>query len=181
MLLLGLGLGMVMQVLILAAQNAAKYEHLGVATSGVALFRSIGGSLGVALFGGIFASALQRHFGSVANLAGAALNPEVIQALPPGAREPYVAAFAAALNPVFATASGIAFAVSSHACLARSGLAQEFGGGRNGRAYASRRTRHRSKSCNASSPVCPGRKTAGSCITRSRRKRACRLIHARCG
>ncbi len=109
MLLLGLGLGMVMQVLVLAAQNAAKYEHLGVATSGVALFRSIGGSLGVALFGGIFASALQRHFGSVANLAGAALNPEVIQALPPGAREPYVAAFAAALNPVFATASGIAF------------------------------------------------------------------------
>src|SRR5205823_6856632 len=59
MLLLGLGLGMVMQVLVLAAQNAVAYEHLGVATSGVTLFRSIGGSVGVALFGGIFAYALQ--------------------------------------------------------------------------------------------------------------------------
>ena len=47
MLVLGLGLGMVMQVLVLAAQNAVAYEYLGVATSGSTLFRSIGGSFGV--------------------------------------------------------------------------------------------------------------------------------------
>jgi hypothetical protein len=63
MLVLGLGLGMVMQVLILAVQNAVAYEELGVATSGATLFRSIGGSLGTAVLGAVFAnrlSTLQR-------------------------------------------------------------------------------------------------------------------------
>src|SRR5919112_3216917 len=46
MLVLGMGLGMVMQVLVLAVQNSVPYEQLGVATSGATLFRSIGGSLG---------------------------------------------------------------------------------------------------------------------------------------
>src|SRR3954466_579889 len=58
MLVLGLGLGMTMQVLVLAAQNAVDYEHLGVATSGATLFRQIGGSIGVAIFGAIFANRL---------------------------------------------------------------------------------------------------------------------------
>src|SRR4051794_16119649 len=48
MLILGLGLGMVMQVLVLAAQNAVDYRLLGVATSGSTLFRQVGGSIGVA-------------------------------------------------------------------------------------------------------------------------------------
>src|SRR3546814_373288 len=58
MLLLGLGLGMVMQVLILAVQNAVSYRNLGVATSAATLFRSIGGSFGVSMFGAIFAAGL---------------------------------------------------------------------------------------------------------------------------
>jgi hypothetical protein len=94
---------------VLAAQNAASYEHLGVATSGVTLFRSIGGSVGVALFGGIFAYALQRHLGTSANVASAATNPAAIQALSPELRGPYMDAFAAALNPVFETAAVVAF------------------------------------------------------------------------
>src|SRR3546814_5494178 len=49
MLVLGLGLGMVMQVLVLAVQNAVDYGDLGVATSGTTLFRSTGGSVGVSL------------------------------------------------------------------------------------------------------------------------------------
>ena len=109
MLLLGLGLGMVMQVLVLSAQNAVSYEHVGVATSGVTLFRSIGGSLGVALFGGIFSYALQRHLGAGADLGNAATNPAAIQALPPALRAPYMIAFAAALSPVFEAAAAIAF------------------------------------------------------------------------
>lgn len=52
MLLLGLGLGMVMQILVMAVQNAVPYAQLGVATSGTTLFRSIGGSVGTAIFGG---------------------------------------------------------------------------------------------------------------------------------
>jgi len=59
MLLLGLGLGMVMQILVMAVQNAVPYEQLGVATSGTTLFRSIGGSVGAALFGGIFSAILE--------------------------------------------------------------------------------------------------------------------------
>ncbi len=58
MLILGLGLGMVMQVLVLAVQNAVPYDMLGVATSGATLFRSIGGSLGTAVLGAIFSGRL---------------------------------------------------------------------------------------------------------------------------
>ena len=57
MLLLGLGLGLVMQVLVLATQNAVDYRLLGVATSGATLFRQVGGSIGVSVFGAIFRTA----------------------------------------------------------------------------------------------------------------------------
>jgi MFS family permease len=58
MLILGVGLGLVMQVLVLAVQNAVPYSQLGVATSAATLFRSIGGSLGTAILGAIFANRL---------------------------------------------------------------------------------------------------------------------------
>lgn len=58
MLLLGLGLGFVMQVLIIAVQNAVDYHDLGVATSNAILFRFIGGSLGTALLGAVLATQL---------------------------------------------------------------------------------------------------------------------------
>jgi EmrB/QacA subfamily drug resistance transporter len=61
MLVLGLGLGMVMQVLVIVVQNAVDYSDLGVATSGATLFRLIGGSLGTAIFGAIFASRLGSY------------------------------------------------------------------------------------------------------------------------
>ena len=47
-----------MQVLVLAVQNAVDYSDLGVATSGATLFRSIGGSVGTAVFGSIFTNRL---------------------------------------------------------------------------------------------------------------------------
>src|SRR3954454_2822370 len=58
MLVLGLGLGFVMQVLVLAVQNAVEYAQLGVATSTATLFRSVGGTIGVPIFGAIFANRL---------------------------------------------------------------------------------------------------------------------------
>jgi MFS family permease/DNA-binding MarR family transcriptional regulator len=113
MLLLGLGLGMTMQVLVLAVQNAVDYEHLGVATSGVTLFRFVGGSIGVALFGGIFALALQSYI-SAAFPAGVSLpnvsDPAAIAALPPALHTAYLGAFAKALHPVFEVAAAVAFA-----------------------------------------------------------------------
>jgi hypothetical protein len=47
MLVLGMGLGGVMQVLVIIAQNAVPHSELGVATSGATFFRSIGGSFGL--------------------------------------------------------------------------------------------------------------------------------------
>ena len=58
LLVLGLGLGLVMQVLVLAVQNAVDFSVLGAATSGVTLSRGIGGSLGTAVFGTIFSTGL---------------------------------------------------------------------------------------------------------------------------
>ena len=63
-----------MQVLVLAAQNAVPYELLGVATSGSTLFRQIGGSIGVSIFGAIFANqlALEPRVGAAAGRPAAA-------------------------------------------------------------------------------------------------------------
>jgi EmrB/QacA subfamily drug resistance transporter len=110
--ILGLGLGMVMQVLVLAAQNAVEYRYLGVATSGSTLFRQVGGSIGVSVFGAIFANRLGVELASRLPLGAhlpTAANPAAVQHLPPAVHAPYVAAFAAALRPVFLTAGAITF------------------------------------------------------------------------
>jgi EmrB/QacA subfamily drug resistance transporter len=109
-LILGLGLGMVMQVLVLAVQNAVDRSVMGVATSGSTLFRQIGGSIGVALFGTIFANRV--HVELVQRLpAGTHLsktiNPAGIQQLPTAAKAAFSDGFAAALHPVFLTAAGV--------------------------------------------------------------------------
>jgi len=115
---LGLGLGLVMQVLVLAVQNAAPQNVLGVATSGSTLFRQVGGSIGVALFGTIFANRL--HTELAARLPAGVktpriASPAVIRHLPPAAHRAFEYAVAAALHPVFYVATGIslvAFALS---------------------------------------------------------------------
>ncbi|WP_036966597.1 MDR family MFS transporter, partial [Promicromonospora kroppenstedtii] len=58
MFVFGAGLGMVTQVLVIAVQNAVSYRDLGTATSGTTYFRTIGSSVGVAVFGTIFANRL---------------------------------------------------------------------------------------------------------------------------
>lgn len=72
---LGAGLGLVMQVLVLAVQNAMPAQMYGVATSGVTLFRSIGGSIGVALFG-VHARAAEQPATTAAGRRGAAAGNE---------------------------------------------------------------------------------------------------------
>jgi EmrB/QacA subfamily drug resistance transporter len=111
MLLLGLGLGLVMQVLVLAAQNAVPYHHLGVATSGATLFRSIGGAVGVALFGGIFGHGLEVNFARLlpgSTAAPAVSAPAAIAMADPAVRLAYRSSVALALHPVFQIAAGIA-------------------------------------------------------------------------
>jgi EmrB/QacA subfamily drug resistance transporter len=60
MFVFGAGMGLVMQVLVVAVQNAVSYEDLGVATSSATFFRMIGGSFGTAVFGAIYAIVLNR-------------------------------------------------------------------------------------------------------------------------
>jgi EmrB/QacA subfamily drug resistance transporter len=110
MLLLGLGLGMVMQILVMAVQNAVSYQQLGVATSGTTLFRSIGGTVGAALFGGIFAYALEANIArTMPDVSLTLKDPAAIAALAEPLRSTYLALFVDALHPVFKTASLLAF------------------------------------------------------------------------
>jgi EmrB/QacA subfamily drug resistance transporter len=108
---LGMGLGMVVQILVLAVQNAVDRSVMGVATSGTAVFRQIGASIGVALLGTIFASRL--HVELAARLPTntplpQAATPEAIRHLPTATRVGIEDAFAAALHPVFFTAAAFA-------------------------------------------------------------------------
>ena len=64
LLLLGIGLGLVMQVLVLAVQNAVPYADLGAATSSAMLFRLVGGSIGTAILGIVFATTYQAGVAS---------------------------------------------------------------------------------------------------------------------
>jgi EmrB/QacA subfamily drug resistance transporter len=75
MVVFGLGLGLVMQVLVVAVQNAVSYEELGTATSSVTFFRMIGGSFGTAVFGAIFANVLAGNL--VRYLHGIKLPPNL--------------------------------------------------------------------------------------------------------
>jgi MFS family permease len=112
MVVLGLGLGMTMQVLVLVAQNAVDYRNIGVATSGSTLFRQIGGSIGVAAFGAIFANRLGHELASRLPSgfhAPKAVNPTLVRHLPPAIHKPYIEGLAASLHPVFLMATGIAF------------------------------------------------------------------------
>jgi EmrB/QacA subfamily drug resistance transporter len=121
MLVVGIGIGMVMQVLVLAVQNSVDHRLMGVATSGAMLFRQIGGSIGVALFGAIFANRLGVNLAE--RLPGVRLpttaSPEAVAQLPPGIHDAYVSAFAASLEPVFLVGAAIGVAAFLLAWLLR--------------------------------------------------------------
>ena len=106
--LLGLGLGMVMQVLILAVQNTVEFRHMGVATSGATLFRSIGGSVGVAGFGAVFSNGLAARLETLIppdTELPHSLGPAAIHQLPIALRDDYLQAFSGALHMVYLSAS----------------------------------------------------------------------------
>ncbi len=104
MILLGLGMGLIMQVLILAAQNAVEPANVGVATAGSTMFRQIGGSIGLAVFGALFASHITAGLaGSLpAGMSSAgAITPAAVAALPPDVQGPFLDVFMSALHIVF--------------------------------------------------------------------------------
>ncbi|MBX3531155.1 MAG: MFS transporter [Rhizobiaceae bacterium] len=118
MFLVGLGIGPTMSVGVTASQNAVERSMVGVATAGTTMFRQIGGSIGISVFGAIFSNRLAAELGGLGggHAGGSgAFNRDMIAALPEPVRETVLNAFASALHPVFfvaAAAGVIAFAVS---------------------------------------------------------------------
>ena len=118
----GAGLGFTMQTVITAVQNSVARTDLGVATSAVTFFRSMGGAFGVALFGAVFNSRLAAHLAenlpagaAPAGGTGLANDVAAIQSLPPAIKAPVLDAFTHGLNDMFLTALpfvAIAFAVA---------------------------------------------------------------------
>ncbi|MEV8549318.1 MFS transporter [Streptomyces glaucescens] len=108
MAVLGAGIGLVMPVLILAVQNSVRPADLGTATSANNYFRQIGGSVGAAIFGTLFADRLTDSLGDhLPAGAGAGLpdpesiTPELVHALPPALRDGYIQAYADAMPRIF--------------------------------------------------------------------------------
>ncbi|ABS04010.1 drug resistance transporter, EmrB/QacA subfamily [Kineococcus radiotolerans SRS30216 = ATCC BAA-149] len=111
LLVFGAGLGLIMQVIVLVAQNAVTPDLIGTATSTNNYFREVGAALGTAVFGTIFTTRLTEGLTDVFTGAGASagaaaratatLDPATLQQLPTTVREGIVAAYADALAPVF--------------------------------------------------------------------------------
>ncbi|MEU0399493.1 MFS transporter [Streptomyces sp. NPDC006197] len=109
---LGTGIGLVMPVLVLAVQNSVRPADLGTATSAHTYFRQIGGSVGAAVFGTLFASRLDDALGD--RLAGVlaqdgstplppaeSITPGTVHTLPPALRDAYIQAYADAMPRIF--------------------------------------------------------------------------------
>ena len=115
MFVLGVGLGCVMQVLVLIVQNAVPYSELGVGTSGQTFFRSMGGSFGTAIFGAIFSNVLVgnlvAHLGHArlpSGLSSSSVTPAIFDKLPPAVHLGIAAAYAESIQTVFVVAAPIA-------------------------------------------------------------------------
>jgi EmrB/QacA subfamily drug resistance transporter len=109
---LGTGIGMCMQTLILTVQNTMSFTDLGVATSGVTFFRTIGSAFGAAIFGSLFANFLSDRLGPAMLASGAparaAQSPQALHELSPAMAAPIVDAYADSLGTVFLCAVPIA-------------------------------------------------------------------------
>jgi EmrB/QacA subfamily drug resistance transporter len=115
MLVLGMGIGGVMQVLVIIVQNAVPHNELGVATSGATFFRSIGGSFGTAIFGAIFSNVLvgnlAKHLHGVtlpAGFSSANATPALLSHLPAAVHLGFVSGYAESIQTVFIVAVPIA-------------------------------------------------------------------------
>ncbi|MGW6917106.1 MDR family MFS transporter [Kitasatospora sp. NPDC054939] len=116
MVVLGAGMGFLMQVAMLVAQNSVELKDMGVASSTATLFRTIGGSFGVALFGALFNSrvtaTMEERLGSTAG-AGvqgdpAQMTPGALRALPEPVQDAYHHAVANGMHSVFLWSAAVA-------------------------------------------------------------------------
>jgi len=103
---IGLGMGFLMQITTLVAQNSVAPTEMGVASSSRTFFQQIGGSLGVAAFGAVFARRLIESLaaqlpGLHMHVKGAQLNPATVDHLPLVVRHGFFVAITHAVTGVF--------------------------------------------------------------------------------
>jgi len=116
MLLVGIGMGLVMQPLVLAVQNGLAMSDMGAGTSAVTFFRSLGGSFGVAILGAVFNDRLTHWMSELMPKAAGAVggsgtllgDPARILALPDAIRIPLQESFVRSLHTVFLVAAAVA-------------------------------------------------------------------------
>ena len=115
MVVLGMGLGGVMQMLVIIVQNGVSHSELGVATSGATFFRSIGGSFGTAIFGAIFSNILVSNLAShlhglslPAGFTSSDVTPAALGHLTAAVRAAFVDGYASTIQTVFLVAVPIA-------------------------------------------------------------------------
>ncbi|MZD05813.1 DHA2 family efflux MFS transporter permease subunit [Streptomyces sp. SID5785] len=107
MAVLGAGIGLIMPVLVLAVQNSVRPSDLGTATSANNYFRQIGGSVGAAIFGTLFANRLADALrdrlpaGGSGGPDGESITPQLVHAMPAALRTPYIEAYADAMPRIF--------------------------------------------------------------------------------
>ncbi|MDT5116179.1 MAG: hypothetical protein QOE30_1918 [Mycobacterium sp.] len=110
--ILGAGIGLSMQVLVLIVQNTSNFEDLGVATSGVTFFRTIGSSFGAAIFGSLFSNFLKSRMGPALAVSGASpdavSSPGALHRQPHNVVAPIVQAYSESLSEVFFWAAPVA-------------------------------------------------------------------------
>ncbi|WP_449343638.1 MFS transporter [Streptomyces polygonati] len=106
MAVLGLGIGMVLPVLVLAVQNSVRPSDIGAATSANNYFRQIGGSVGAAVFGTLFADRLTKRLATelphgIRLPDPQSVTPQLVRTLPGPVRAGYVQAYADAMPRIF--------------------------------------------------------------------------------
>ncbi|HVC68829.1 MAG TPA: MDR family MFS transporter [Acidimicrobiales bacterium] len=119
MVVFGLGMGMVMQILVLAVQNSVARDDIGVSTSAISFFRNIGAAFGTALFGAILTLRLGHwlpllvHSRTHMSLSSSfSITPKALDALPPAVRAGVIESFVRSLHVVFLVGvpvAGLAF------------------------------------------------------------------------
>ena len=124
--LVGAGLGLSMQTIVIALQNAVDFQDMGIATSSNTFFRTLGGAFGTAIFGTIFSNRaafyLQENITSLQSTNPQALagfdsaklnvittNTSIISTLPPTIKETVLHSFSQTFHVVFLAAAPITF------------------------------------------------------------------------
>ena len=98
---LGMGLGCIFPVVTTAVQSAVPRNLLGTATAAGVMFRQVGGSLAVAVYGAAFAGRMADVLGDKATSLGGEIGPQLMATLPPAMQELVATAIVTAVHPIF--------------------------------------------------------------------------------